>query len=200
MRILWALLGLTLAAPGFARFEVGDVILQPMRCYLCRLIEQHENSIYSHLGLVVQVSPEVLVAQSLGQVRLSKLSDFLTQADATRPQLLIRLKEQVNADLLADLLPWLGADYDHDFRWDNLGRDGREALYCSELVTKILNPYLTQKIPTKIMRYEQNHEAWERYFRGNIPEGLPGNSPGDFERSRLFEKLATFEDSQWTWN
>jgi hypothetical protein len=171
-----------------------------MRCYLCRLIEQHERSVYSHLGIVVLSSPEVLVAESQGSVKLTPLADFLRQADPTREQMILRLKERADLPLKEAIQAWIGADYDHDFRWDNLGRDGREALYCSELVTKLLNPYLLNKIPTKLMDYSENHAAWESYFRGDIPQDLPGNSPGDFERSLLFDKIGTVQGNTWNWN
>lgn len=181
-------------------FRSGDVILQPLKCYLCGLIEQHENSSFAHLGIVIEVAPkEVWVAESLGKVKMIRLSEFLAKGDKTRPHKLIRPREQVRFALREALEPLIGADYDHDFRWDNLGRDGREALYCSELVTKLLNPFLQNDIPTKLMDYTQNAEAWSRYFRGNVPQGLPGNSPGDFERSPLFVEVATYQDNRWNW-
>lgn len=180
--------------------QVGDVILQPLRCYLCRMIEQHENSIYSHMGIVVATTKEVVVAEAWGVVRKISLAEFLQKGDQSRPHLVLRPLEAGHFLLEEALSPLLGAEYDHDFRWDNLGQDGREALYCSELVTKLLNPFFTQDIPTKIMDYTENAESWSRYFRGNVPQGLPGNSPGDFERSPLFKKIGTYVGGQWNWN
>ena len=183
----------------WAHFKVGDVILQPRRCYLCSLIEQHENSIYSHMSLVVKVDDEVWVADSLTQVRIQKLSEFMGQGDLSRPHKVLRLKEVLRGDLMTSVIPLLGADYDHEFRWDNLGRDGREALYCSEFVAKALNVHIDNKISTKIMNYDVNRELWERYFGGDTPDGLPGNSPGDFEKSPLFYQVGSFEAGQWIW-
>ncbi|MBY0517388.1 MAG: hypothetical protein K2P81_10790 [Bacteriovoracaceae bacterium] len=184
----------------WASWKVGDVVLQPLRCYLCSMIETHERSIYSHMALVVQTEPEVLVTESWGKVRVTSLSTFINKGDLTRPHLAIRLNEEPPKDLMEAILPLIGSDYDHDFRWDNLGSDGREALYCSELITKVLNPYLQNQIPTKIMDYTENHEAWSRYFQGHIPQGLPGNSPADFERSPLFRPVATLKEGLWIWN
>jgi hypothetical protein len=132
-------------------------------------------------------------------VKVVTLSEFLGKGDKSRPHKLIRSREQATFLLREAIEPIIGAEYDHDFRWDNLGHDGREALYCSELVTKLLNPFLENDIPTKLMDYTQNAEAWSRYFRGNVPQGLPGNSPGDFERSSLFFEVATYQDNQWNW-
>lgn len=182
-----------------AQFEVGDVLLQPRRCYLCSLIEQHENSIYSHMSLVVKVDDEVWVADSLTQVRIQKLSEFMGQGDLSRPHKVLRLKEVLRGDLMTSVIPLLGAEYDREFRWDNLGRDGREALYCSEFVAKALNVHIDNKISTKIMNYDVNRELWERYFGGDTPDGLPGNSPGDFEKSPLFYQAGSFEAGRWIW-
>lgn len=200
MHILLALLGLLTFEATAHTLRPGDVILQPMRCYLCRMIEMHEQSSFSHMGVVVEVNNEVWVGESLGVVKLITLSEFLAKGDHTRPHLVIRPKEQVTFRLKEAIVPLLGADYDHDFRWDNLGRDGREALYCSELVAKLLNLFLVKKLPTKIMDYTLNREAWERYFRGHVPDGVPGNSPGDFEKSQQFIRLGTYQDGAWNWN
>jgi len=181
--------------------RAGDIILQPLKCYICSMIEQHENSSFSHMGLVVEANAqEVIIAEAWGVVRTIPLNDFLKKGDQTRPHVAIRSKEKGPFLLVEAVAPLLGAEYDHDFRWDNLGKDGREALYCSELITKLMNPFLKRTIPTKLMDYTENAEAWSRYFRGHVPQGLPGNSPGDFERSPLFYPIGSYQDQQWTWN
>lgn len=200
--LLFKALSLFLLTPYLwaSQWQVGDVILQPKRCYLCGYIEAHENSIFSHMSVVVSVkNNEVIVAESLTKVRLLSLEDFLKLGDNRRHHKAIRLIEVAKLDLMKEVRPLLGADYDSDFRWDNLGRDGREALYCSELVAKIMNPFLSRKIPTKIMDYSLNFDFWNNYFQGNIPQGLEGNSPGDFEKSPLFFEVARYEDGQWNW-
>jgi len=194
---------LLLSFPALARdasLRVGDVLLQPLQCYLCGLIEAHENSPFAHMGVVVRTRPQILIAEALGEVRVVPLADFLAKGDATRALLARRPFEDVGDDLLELLRPWLGAAYDGAFRWDNLGADGREVFYCSELVTKLLNQRLRDPVPTKRMEYTLNRAVWERYFGGPAPDGLPGNSPGDFERSPLFRDLATYEGGAWNWN
>jgi hypothetical protein len=200
MRFLWALLGL-LTIPAIAGpLRPGDVILQPMRCYLCRMIEIHEQSDFSHIGVVIEVGSETWVGESLGAVRMVKLAEFLAKGDLSRAHLILRPRETVTFALKDAIAPLLGAEYDHAFRWDNLGRDGREALYCSELVAKLLNLFLVQDLPTKLMDYTENRESWERYFRGNVPDGLPGNSPADFEKSSQLKRIGTYQDGVWNWN
>jgi Permuted papain-like amidase enzyme, YaeF/YiiX, C92 family len=200
MHILWAILGLLTFEATAHTLRPGDVILQPMSCYLCRMIEIHEQSEFSHMGVVVEVGSETWIGESLGSVRLVKLSEFLGKGDKKRAHLVLRSKEPGPFLLKDAITPLLGSDYDHDFRWDNLGRDGREALYCSELIAKLLNPFLVHDLPTKIMNYDENRESWERYFRGNVPDGLPGNSPADFEKSSQFKRMGTYQDGVWNWN
>lgn len=200
MQILWALLGLLTFEATAHSLRPGDVILQPLHCYLCRMIELQEASEYSHMGVVIETSPEVWIAESLGSVKVVKLSDFLGKGDKTRAHLLLRPREAGPFLLKEAITPLLGSDYDHDFRWDNLGRDGREALYCSELVAKLLNQVLREDLPTKQMNYTENRAYWERYFRGHVPDGLPGNSPADFEKSSQFKRMGTYQDGVWNWN
>jgi DNA-directed RNA polymerase subunit N (RpoN/RPB10) len=178
---------------------VGDVILQPLRCYSCGLIEAQEKSTFAHMGLVVSISHGVKVAEALGVVRVVTLSEFLHKGDANRSHKIMRPRESVSFDLVKAIEPWLGAEFDRAFRWDNLGRDGREAFYCSELVTKLLNKFLKRQIPTKPMDFSQNFEAWNSYFAGSVPQGEPGVSPGDFEYSKLFIWVGSFKGGTWNW-
>lgn len=78
--------------------------------------------------------------------------------------------------------------YDAEFLWTNEDSNG-EKLYCSEFAAKFLNSFLPVKIQPKPMHFEKNREFWIQYFKGNPPDGQPGISPGDFERSPLFRKV-----------
>lgn len=189
-----------LALPVWADFRVGDVILQPRRCYVCTLIEAQEQSSFSHMSVVVQVtSGKVWVADSLTQVRVQSLESFMNEGDRSRSHKVFRFKEKLHGSLWESVEPLLGAEFDGAFLWDNLGRDGREALYCSEFVTKVLNRHLRQKFPTKPMDYSVNREIWDRLFGGSAPHGLPGNSPADFEKSKLLKLVAVEKEGRWSW-
>ena len=39
------------------------------------------------------------------------------------------------------------------------------------------------------MLFDENPEAWDRYFRGNTPRGELGISPEDFNQSLDFEEI-----------
>lgn len=198
MRVV--LLGLFLPLIASAQaLRIGDILLQPKKCYLCRMIEEHEGSPFSHMGIVIKGGRSPQVAQSLGNVHVIPLEQFLAQGDLTRLLKVIRLKERAWLPLRDGIVTWLGADYDEDFRWDNFDEQGRERVYCSEFITKLLNPYLSNKIPTKLMNYDLNREAWWRYFGGDVPDGLPGNSPADFDKSELFTTIGTYQGGVWNW-
>ena len=63
---------LTISFSAFSSIDkqdlmVGDVILIPVKCYVCSAIEINTGSIYSHLGIVINNKKEV--AHALGRVK-----------------------------------------------------------------------------------------------------------------------------------
>ncbi len=173
----------------------GDIILQPTSCYLCRLIEAEEKTKYSHMGILVLNGNTWNVLEAWGKVRMSTLEDFLSRKKENSQSLVIRANKQSLANPLnANKMnlrfnkQFNGLSYDSEFLWSNSNTDG-EKLYCSEFVAKFIQPYLAVKLLTKPMHYEVNREYWIKYFHGNPPDGAPGISPGDFERSPLFHNV-----------
>lgn len=178
--------------------KVGDVLLQPLNCWSCSLIEAQEGSIYSHMGIVIETTPTVKVAEALGQVRVLSLQEFNARTERGQRLSVRRLKNHVLVWQLQTRKhefqrffheEFDGLFYDDYFIWNNLDQYGREKLYCSEMVTKFLNAFLGINIPTKIMKYDINRDLWIQYFQGNPPDGKPGNAPADFEKSWLFYEV-----------
>lgn len=188
------ILGLSASASTPA-LRVGDILLQPLYCWSCALIEAEENSIYSHMGIVVQVTPEVLVAESWSEVTLTTLEAFKKKTEKNQAILVRRYRnEAISADFekdverLGELLKkeFLGLKYDPAFLWHNFDSDGNEQLYCSEFVSKLLQAFLGIEGPIKRMVFKVNTEHWLRYFQGRpLPIGEWGNSPGDYEKTEL---------------
>lgn len=175
--------------------KVGDILLQPTDCWSCSLIEAEEETIYSHIGIVLQVSPEVLVAEALGKVRLVSLAEFHRKTQKDQSVAVLRYSNSKLADHIetnsSELMTLFKAEfehlsYDHDFRWNNLDPSGKEKLYCSEFVGKLLQAFVGLESPIKRMHFKKNPDQWFKYFKGNVPDGLWGNSPADFERSEKF--------------
>lgn len=178
--------------------RVGDVLLQPLKCWACSLIEDEEDTIYSHIGVVLSVNPEILVAEAFGKVRKISLAEFNIKTEAGQKLMVLRFRnEEISDDIETQGFKFLqtfeanfqGASYDHDFRWNNFDEEGNEKYYCSELVSKLFAQFIRLETPIKRMHFNNNRDNWMTYFRGNIPDNEWGNSPGDFERSELFYQV-----------
>lgn len=175
--------------------KVGDVILLPMKCWVCTLIEEETSSEYSHSGVILSASSnEIWIGQSLGKVHSVKLADFLRMKDPLRPLLIVRPKELTvreisnTQSLKVYNNEFKDLPFDHDYLWDNF--DGKkEELYCSEFITKFLNRFLINKIAPESMSYAIHYQYWQNYFHNSPPEGLPGISPAYYERSSNFTHL-----------
>jgi len=176
----------------------GDVLLQPLNCWACTLIEEEEKTRFSHIGVVIATTPEVRVAEAYGKVRAVSLSSFDSKTERGQTILVLRFRNLALQKRLLDESSRLkalyqsdfdGAEYDSAFRWNNFDASGRERLYCSELVTKLFQAFAGVEIGVKRMHFIKNREAWERFFKGQVPDGLPGNSPADFHRSKWFYEV-----------
>jgi hypothetical protein len=178
--------------------KVGDVLLQPLKCWACTLIEAEEETIYSHVGVVLATSPEVIVAEAFSKVRKISLNEYNQKTEPGQKLMVLRFRRD---DLVEEFqnsqtefkklfeTSFEGSQYDHDFRWNNFDEQGNEKLYCSELVSKLFQAFAGVELPIKRMHFEKNRESWMTYFRGNIPDQQWGNSPGDFHRSELFYEV-----------
>lgn len=198
MAIIWILASFLFLSSSFASvsLKVGDVLLQPLECWSCRLIEAEEETIYSHVGVVIQAIPEVVVAEAYGKVHAKTLDKFLEKTEKGQKVLVIRHREnkvvyQLQNSEFKKVFEekFNNLKYDHFFLWDNVDENGNEKLYCSELVAKLYKLELNLDLPLKRMHFNQNRELWERFFRGQIPDNEWGNSPADLHRSEMFYEV-----------
>jgi hypothetical protein len=185
------------AASSFSlTLKTGDILLQSVPCYLCSLIEFEENSTYSHMGIVVVEENGVSVFESWQKVEKISLRDFLNKKKADSQTLILRPTAFANAtasisakSMVAFFNRWFaGKHYDDDFAWNNSDELG-EKYYCSEFVAKFLNHFLPVPFSPKPMHFQKYRAEWIKYFRGTPPDGMPGISPGDFERSPLVTRI-----------
>lgn len=186
---------LSFTALGQTRLQVGDILLQPLDCRLCSLIEDEEQSIYSHMGVVVQVQPEILVAEAWFTVRPTPLAEFAKKTErGQRIQILRFRNDRITHDIQKlsgrffayFMKEFAGKKYDSAYLWNNFDEYGREMMYCSELVSKLYQGFLGLDMPIKRMHYSRNRELWDIHFKGQTPVGKWGNSPADYERSDMF--------------
>ena len=172
--------------------ETGDILLQPLSCWSCELIEKQESSKYSHIGIVIKKNHEIFVAEAIGRVSLIPLSRFLMRTQKDSKVKVRRLKNLLELDKLEVqnvVESLLGSPYDKNFRWDNF--DGElESFYCSEFVYKSLDRTVGFiSLTPKEMLYDINPKAWDTYFQKKTPRGELGISPEDFNKSFEFEDM-----------
>jgi hypothetical protein len=179
-----------------ANLRSGDLILISLNCRSCPKIESETGSPYSHSGLLIQENNQWVVLEALGTVKKTPLAKFKKYVrPGTKPHH-YRLKEwkQKDPDRNQKLLDRFQEDYegkpfDGLYLWNNFDNDGNELLYCSEMITKLLNEFLNTKVPTEPMDFTENWDYWERVYNGNVPQGEPGNSPSTFAEPFLSDFL-----------
>lgn len=182
----------------------GDIILKSLPCYSCSIIESESESSFSHSGLLIKnEQDELVVAEALGKVRTQTIEDFLDQSAQNKQivvvrsielaQIYQRSKQQFKkiSDTLTNLFytHYNQLPFDSRYLWDNFSESGQELLYCSEMITKLLNRVLTKKIRPTPMSFDRNWQYWYEYFDGDVPQGKLGNSPSDFVNPELFFRL-----------
>jgi Permuted papain-like amidase enzyme, YaeF/YiiX, C92 family len=190
----------------FPTLRPGDVLLIDLGCYACRMISATTKSPFNHSGLVVDTDAdgdgEVWVAQSLSKTEKIPLSNFLQQVKdrgaimVRRPIELDQIFQTSQSQFMALSMrlkrvfsrEFEGLPFDDAFLWDNSGPDGKELLYCSEMVQKALNKILDDDLMPYPMDFSSHMDFWTRYYRGQVPQGLIGNSPASLERE---ERLMT---------
>jgi len=194
------LYAMTSNALQVSELRSGDLLLQPIDCNICKVIQKEENSPYAHVGIFVpdaEGNPIVLEAVNDG-VHATKLADFMSRTSKTIKVKVIRSKtallcgneQQCQKNLLSTFnTQFKGLAYNDDFLWDAHDLQGRPKLYCSQLVYQLLNPFLTSKFSTKKMHYKVSRKKWVEYFHHQPPDGLPGLSPGDIDRNPGFKSL-----------
>lgn len=183
------------------RFQTGDLLFISMDCFLCQMIELEEEGPYSHAGVILKDKGRVYVAHSLGHVQIVPVKDFVklrkrnTPLSHYRPRQWTKgISKATSESLLKHFnQSFLNLPYDSHFLWDNYDERGRELLYCTEMMTKLLNAFLKAPLLTYPMDYTDYWDFWQNYFQGPVPQGLPGNSPVSLSRDPQLKKLATYD-------
>jgi len=171
------------------QLKVGDVILISLNCMQCRYIESETGAPYSHSSIVLQTIPNILVAQALGSVHVTTLDKFLKPMTPKSIISVMRPREFQNNSLSDKLVKiyysnFDGLPFDGQYLWENVDEWGREKIYCSELILKLLNTVLTKSIEPEILIYQKHFDYWDKVFKGNVPQNEWGNSPASLFRDR----------------
>jgi len=183
--------------------QSGDVLLISFNCYECRVIESETNSKFSHSGVVIKnENGEIRIGQSLGFVALYPIDQFLknrtpgTSVSVYRPKEFLKKSPAEMADLESNMISvfnsaFKGLPFDVRYLWNNYDAKGRELLYCSEFIAKFLDHFLNQPTVPYPLTYKKNEAYWLNYFKGDIPEGVLGNSPASFSHDDRFTFVGT---------
>ncbi len=169
--------------------KVGDILLQPLHCYACNLIEAQTQSEYSHIGVVIKKeNQEVFVAEAFGKVKVVSFDEFNKKTQKGLRIEVLRPR-YVHSEIYATYREHFDSKpYDSNFLWSD------DKIYCSELVQKLFHQ-LNMTVPkAKPMTFDINRALWDKYFRGNTPEGHLGISPADFKTSNLYKELGFYEN------
>jgi hypothetical protein len=184
--------------------KTGDVILISFNCYECKIIESETNSPFSHSGVILKTTEnQYYVLQSLGSVISVPINDFLknkrplSKVSIYRPKDFTNFNKEEYIKLTHDMMSvfnrdFLGLNFDSKYLWDNFDQNGNELLYCSEFVSKFIDYFLSKPTIPYPMSYSKNYQYWLKYFNGNVPEGVLGNSPGSFANDPRFEFVFSF--------
>lgn len=170
-------------------YRSGDIILVSLPCYICSLIELEEDSNFSHIGLINKEGKETFVYEAWGKVKKTPLKEFLSRTSKGQVVRIKRLKNQSFSNMeLAHYFEeyYQGLRYDSSFLWDNYDSKGNERYYCSEFVYKFLHHFTKLELNTKRMHFDQYRDIWEKFFKGNVPDGKIGLSPEDFNQAKEF--------------
>jgi len=162
--------------------KTGDILLQPLHCWSCNLIEAETESIYSHIGVVIKTyKDDVFVAEAFGKVKIVSFDEFNKKTQKGL-KLKVMRPRFVASDLYEIYLKnFHGLPYDSGFRWDD------SKIYCSELLNKLFMK-AGMLYPIEIpMTFTHNREYWLKFFKGNIPDGELGISPRDYDDESLYE-------------
>ena len=164
------------------KLRSGDILLQPLHCWACNLIEAETESEFSHIGVVTKVVDGVVfVGEAFTKVREVTLDEFNSK---TQKGLKLKvMRPYFISDDLSKIFDSKFKDlpYDSGYLWND------DEIYCSELLYKLfesLNMVTPKALP---MTFTHNREYWFKYFKGNIPDGIIGISPRDFDDEKLFK-------------
>ncbi len=186
-------IGISQAAASYIP-KIGDILLQDLECWSCHLIEAQENSMYSHMGVIIENGKKIKVLEALGSVHALSLEKFMKRNLGVGRVKVLRFENLNNKqrDALSSLgQSLIGASYDKEFLWSNV-ENTHEKYYCSELVYKMFkNLGKDLGFVPNTMPFDINPDGWDSYFNHKTPRGEIGVSPEDFNKSPKLRWIQT---------
>lgn len=152
---------------------------------------------FTHVGIVWQKTPNqyFVIEATTPKVRITSLKTYLHPKKQCQPRVVVgRLKAPYQALIPSALIyaqQKVGKKYDDAFDINN------DQYYCSELIYQIFKEANNgqEVFPLRAMTFKSKDtgefpDYWIKHFQKMgipIPEGQPGNNPGDMSRSDLID-------------
>ena len=164
--------------------QAGDILFQSLpRGPLVDAIEGISQSEWSHCGVLVRKDDAWMVAEAIGEVRLTPLNQWILRGRWSRVAS-YRLRNppaDLRAQINAALQPFMGKPYDFSYAPDDA------FIYCSELVYKAYERSFGVSIGTWQTLGSLNWQPFEGYIRevenGRLPLDRPMITPVAVTRS-----------------
>lgn len=168
--------------------RVGDILIQTEFSPQAGAIRDATHSLFSHAGVLIDWDDDgrLEVIEAVGPVKVTSVEDFLDRGSTQIRRLsnYERHKENIDQNLEAELIAYLGVPYDLKFSWSS------EKIYCTELVWKAYDHIGVEVSP--ISSYRDLDLTGERVQAlissrlsagENIDMGEMIVTPADFENS-----------------
>lgn len=173
---------------GHARqLEDGDIVFQRSVSRQAHAIAAATGSRFTHVGVVFFDQGEAYVYEEVQPVRRTKLKVW-AQRGKSGDYVVRRLKDRSKVDLKklkAEVVGFLGRDYDYLFGWSD------KKIYCSELVWKAYHRSCGIKIGElkRLGDFNLEHKNVRplvvRRYRDKVPRDMKVISPSDMYESEL---------------
>jgi len=185
-----------------ADLQAGDILLVPLNCYVCNVIEEETGVPYSHSVVVANTTDnakERLVYEAWGSTKATPFLEIQARAQKNQKLFHLRPKEFVenrapSESEIASVFnnEFSGLSFDDEYLWNNTDAQGRDTLYCAEFVVKFINRFLNNPQPPAAMTFKKQPEFWKKYyqqFNRSVPNGELGASPATLYFSSRFIRL-----------
>jgi hypothetical protein len=176
-------------------FKTGDIIFQSSQGKTNLAIELATHSKFSHVGIIVKQNQQDFVLEASEPLSLTPLATFIERGtnayyEVLRLKNAKKINQQKTKHLWAMAKNWLGRSYDAVFSWTD------EQFYCSELVYKLYERVLNQRLatPKPLKSFDLSHPLVQEQLTVKYGDKIPLEenmiSPQQLYESKLLVKIA----------
>ncbi|HPG30659.1 MAG TPA: YiiX/YebB-like N1pC/P60 family cysteine hydrolase [bacterium] len=184
----------SIVEPEEAGVQNGDLVFQSLGGSQGNALKYALNSKINHVGMVYIVDDEVFVLEAMAKVRLTPWKKCVKRNKGK-----FTIKRMKNSERFFTKDKWkkiekyvdsaVGKEYDFAFCWDD------ERFYCSELIWKLYNECLNQKLGNlkKIKDCNLEHPLVKKMLKERYGDNIPLEetvaSPSEMYKSKQLETI-----------